>query len=82
MQTNFTCTGLGVQMKVSSADMDLSLDLAEAEGRLMGRLEYSVDLFDHSTIERMGGHLQARSFLRFLWAAPFVSCTMLLSTMQ
>ena len=50
-------------MTVSSADMDLSLDLVEWEGRLKGRIEYSVDLFDHGTVERMGGHLQARSFL-------------------
>ena len=50
-------------MTVSSADMDLSLDVVESEGRLIGRLEYSADLFDHSTVERMGGHLQARRLL-------------------
>ena len=67
--------GVVEQMKVSSADMDLSLDLAEAEGRLMGRIEYSVDLFNHDTVERMGGHLQARSLLRFfMGTAPFVVC--------
>ena len=46
-------------MTVSSADMDLSLDVVESEGKLIGRLEYSADLFDHSTVERIRGHLQA-----------------------
>ena len=47
------------QMTVSSADMDLVLDVAEWQGRLKGRIDYSTDLFTRATIERMAGHLQA-----------------------
>ena len=47
------------QMTVSSADMDLVLDVAEWQGALKGRIDYSTDLFTRDTIERMAGHLQA-----------------------
>ena len=47
------------QMTVSSADMDLVLDVAEWQGALKGRIDYSTDLLTRDTIERMAGHLQA-----------------------
>ena len=40
--------------------MDLTLDLLEEEHRISGSLEYSTDLFDRSTVERMAGHLEVR----------------------
>ena len=46
-------------MTVHTADMDLTLDLADCEGVLKGHIEYSLDLFDRDTVERMTGHLQA-----------------------
>ena len=39
-----------------NAKFDLSLSLTEANGRLEGAFEYSTDLFDAATIERMVGH--------------------------
>jgi amino acid adenylation domain-containing protein len=48
----------GVGMELGSAKFDLSLGLvATAEG-LRGGLNYSTDLFDRGTIERMAGHLE------------------------
>jgi aspartate racemase len=41
-----------------TAKFDLSLSLTEIRGELHGLLEYSTDLFERSTIERMVGHLQ------------------------
>jgi amino acid adenylation domain-containing protein len=41
------------------AKFDLTLDLTEQDGRLYGAIEYSTDLFDKSTIERMIGHFKA-----------------------
>ncbi len=40
----------------SNAKFDLSLRVTEVAGRLDASFEYSADLFDHSTIERMAGH--------------------------
>ncbi|MBX3301079.1 MAG: amino acid adenylation domain-containing protein [Nitrospira sp.] len=37
---------------------DLTLDMTESNGAVFGVWEYSTDLFDHSTIERMAGHYQ------------------------
>ncbi len=42
--------------ETGTARFDLSLDLRELNGELVGRLEYRRDLFDSSTIERLGGH--------------------------
>ncbi|MFE7133342.1 amino acid adenylation domain-containing protein [Streptomyces sp. NPDC057638] len=39
------------------AKLDVSLDFFEHDGALTGSIEYSTDLFDRATIERMGGHL-------------------------
>jgi amino acid adenylation domain-containing protein/non-ribosomal peptide synthase protein (TIGR01720 family) len=43
---------------VASAAFDLSLDFHERDGKLGGFVEYSTDLFDASTVERMIGHLR------------------------
>ncbi|MGW7416958.1 amino acid adenylation domain-containing protein [Streptomyces sp. NPDC054863] len=39
------------------AKLDVSFDFFEHEGALTGYVEYSTDLFDRATIERMSGHL-------------------------
>jgi len=41
-----------------AAQFDLSLLLSESEGALAGILEYSTDLFDPQTVERMATHLE------------------------
>ncbi|MGH8773154.1 MAG: condensation domain-containing protein, partial [Burkholderiales bacterium] len=41
-----------------TAKFDLSLELSEAEGGLVGGWEYSTELFEAATIERLGAHLQ------------------------
>ncbi|SDH31319.1 amino acid adenylation domain-containing protein [Lentzea fradiae] len=38
------------------AKLDLTLGLVEERGGLTGHLEYSTDLFDHGTAERLAGH--------------------------
>ena len=40
------------------AKFDLTLSLAENRPGLSGYWEYNIDLFNHSTIERMAGHFQ------------------------
>jgi amino acid adenylation domain-containing protein/non-ribosomal peptide synthase protein (TIGR01720 family) len=40
------------------AKFDLTLDLSEAGGRIVGGVEYATALFDRSTIERHVGHLR------------------------
>ena len=47
-----------VEIDSAAAQFDLSLYLRERGGRLFGYLEYSLDLFERATIERMAGHLQ------------------------
>ncbi|GAB2731747.1 non-ribosomal peptide synthetase [Kitasatospora kifunensis] len=39
------------------AKFDVSFDFFERDGALTGHIEYSTDLFDRATIERMSGHL-------------------------
>ncbi len=46
---------VGRENKVSK--FDLHLTLTEIDGELFGSFEYSTDLFDYSTINRMIGHL-------------------------
>ncbi|MGH2708728.1 MAG: condensation domain-containing protein, partial [Actinomycetota bacterium] len=41
-----------------TAKFDLSLELSEAEGTLVGVWEYSTELFEAATIERLGAHFQ------------------------
>ncbi|HEY7767794.1 non-ribosomal peptide synthase/polyketide synthase [Longimicrobium sp.] len=48
----------GVGAELASAQFDLSLTLAATPQGLRGGLNYSTDLFDRGTIERMLGHLQ------------------------
>ncbi len=50
--------------ETGTAKFDLSLSLAEVDDRLEGDLEYSTELFDATTIDRLAGHL-----LRWLDAA-------------
>ncbi|WP_323135334.1 non-ribosomal peptide synthase/polyketide synthase [Dyella silvatica] len=42
--------------EISTAKFDITLALTEAEEGLQGYIEYSTDLFELSTIERMAGH--------------------------
>ncbi|MBD2471153.1 non-ribosomal peptide synthetase [Nostoc sp. FACHB-145] len=41
-----------------TAKFDLTLDMKETDEGLVGTLEYSIDLFQPQTIQRMAGHLQ------------------------
>ncbi|WP_437681732.1 amino acid adenylation domain-containing protein [Sorangium sp. So ce131] len=45
------------ELPTRTAKFDLDLTLREVDGALVGTLEYSADLFDASTAERMAGHL-------------------------
>ncbi len=47
-----------MQGQSSTAKFDLTLGLAEHQGRLLGSFEYNTDLFDRTTIERMVGHFR------------------------
>jgi amino acid adenylation domain-containing protein len=47
----------GVGAELASARFDLSLELAATPQGLRGRLDYSTDLFERGTVERMLGHL-------------------------
>jgi hypothetical protein len=49
------------QVGGGSAQMDLTLELAEEEHTISGNIEFSTDLFVLSTIQRMAGHLQVGS---------------------
>jgi amino acid adenylation domain-containing protein len=42
----------------TTAQFDLVLDMWEGTDRLLGVLEFSADLFDRPTVERLVGHLQ------------------------
>ncbi|MGK3998774.1 amino acid adenylation domain-containing protein [Sorangium sp. So ce1024] len=48
---------LPVEVDPGSSPFDLSLDMALEGDELSGSFEYSTDLFDRATIERMAGHL-------------------------
>jgi amino acid adenylation domain-containing protein len=41
-----------------SAQFDLTLDLGEVGGRIIGAIEYATALFDAATVERWAGHLR------------------------
>jgi amino acid adenylation domain-containing protein len=43
----------------TTSKFDLSIDMAEAEGRIYGSLEYNAELFERSTIDRLLGHYGA-----------------------
>ncbi len=48
----------GVNAELASAKFDLSLALAATAQGLRGELDYSTDLFERGTVERMLGHLE------------------------
>ncbi|HZI17269.1 MAG TPA: amino acid adenylation domain-containing protein, partial [Pyrinomonadaceae bacterium] len=63
----------GLEMQVfepdrETAKFDVTLFMMERGGGMAGRLEYSADLFDAATVERMAGHLL--SLLRGVAADP------------
>ena len=47
-----------IELETSRSPFDLSLFLREREGKYIGYIEYSTDLFDRDRIERMAGHFQ------------------------
>ena len=47
-----------LEVDAGTSKFDLTLSLTERDKKLTGSFEYSTDLFDHSTIERMVGHFQ------------------------
>ncbi|KAF3890915.1 amino acid adenylation domain-containing protein [Tolypothrix bouteillei VB521301] len=47
-----------LEMPTATAKFDLTLSIKETEEGLRANFEYSTDLFDAATIERMAGHLQ------------------------
>ena len=47
-----------LDVETGTAKFDLMLSLEESDGRLRGVLEYSTDLFEESTIQRMLGHFE------------------------
>jgi non-ribosomal peptide synthetase component F len=49
----------GVSAAATTSKFDLTLWMAESPSGLLGSFEYSTDLFDEATIERMASHLRA-----------------------
>ena len=47
-----------IELQSTRSPFDLSLFLREREGKYIGYIEYSTDLFNRDRIERMAGHLQ------------------------
>ena len=47
-----------LEVDIGSAKFDMTFTLGEKDGRLMGVVEYSTDLFDEETIKRMSRHYQ------------------------
>ena len=48
----------GINVQYGTAKFDIEFDLWESGGRLIGRIEYSTDLFDAETIQRLAAHYQ------------------------
>ncbi|HET6977265.1 MAG TPA: amino acid adenylation domain-containing protein [Pyrinomonadaceae bacterium] len=46
-----------LEMESAMAKFDLTLSMEETNGHISGTFEYNTDLFDASTIQRMGDHL-------------------------
>ncbi|HSK74858.1 MAG TPA: amino acid adenylation domain-containing protein, partial [Thermoanaerobaculia bacterium] len=42
----------------ATAKFDLTVNLSEHEGELLGIVEYAIDLFDAATVERLTGHFE------------------------
>ncbi|MGZ8906693.1 MAG: non-ribosomal peptide synthetase, partial [Methylobacter sp.] len=51
-----TVTPLTMNNRIAQFDLTLFID--ECDGKLLGSFEYSTDLFEAATIDRMAGHLQ------------------------
>ena len=69
--STLTLPGLTLEVLESehgTAKFDLLMDMVEEKGRLQGSLQYSVDLFDAATVERMIEHF--RVMLQGIVAAP------------
>ncbi|WP_282692101.1 non-ribosomal peptide synthetase [Streptomyces sp. CC208A] len=67
-----------IQPPVDVAKLDLTFDFYEDDSSLVCYLEYSTDLFDRATVERLGGHLV--TLLRAVTrepAAPLAGLSML-----
>ena len=47
-----------IESKITTAKFDLTLDMMETAEGLSGAFEYSTDLFEQATIERMSGHFE------------------------
>ena len=47
-----------IELETSRSPFDVSLFLREREGKFIGYIEYSTDLFKRQRIERMAGHFQ------------------------
>ncbi|HEV7514744.1 MAG TPA: AMP-binding protein, partial [Thermoanaerobaculia bacterium] len=47
-----------VDVLTTTAKFDLTVNLEEHAGELAGFLEYSISLFDGTTVDRLGGHLE------------------------
>ncbi|AUX42315.1 peptide synthetase [Sorangium cellulosum] len=56
------------EIHTRTAKFDLDLTLRELDGALVGTMQYSAELFDAATAERMAGHL--RTLLEGVAAAP------------
>ena len=56
LPSGWTLTQMDVE--TDTAKFDLSLELDDRPGGIIGRFEYSTDLFDAATIARMVGHWQ------------------------
>jgi len=67
--TNLSLSPIEFENPISQ--FDLTLSLAETAQGLIGRLEYSTDLFDQSTIVRIIGHFQ--TLLEGIIANPDIS---------
>ena len=57
-----------MEVNTGTSKFDLTLSLAERDGRLTGFFEYSTDLFESARIERMAGHFE--TLLRSILADP------------
>jgi amino acid adenylation domain-containing protein len=51
-------TVIELPVDTGTAKFDLSVGFRQRDGELEGRIEYSTDLFDTATVERLAGHFQ------------------------
>ena len=58
------------QLEIGTSKFDLTMLLSETNGRLRGTIEYSTDLFEPETIDRLIGHY--RTFLESVALDPDV----------